>query len=157
MIWDDTQLARVRGLRSAMVVDDIMAARSAIDVREGVRHLLAGQFVAEARVYAVEVHPEDLVFAESVDAFHPHYTKITVAWRPRTRVVELVGGPADGNVYELRVLGPVHIKSLVPIGPIYTATPDTAPAELVPTYTTTYEEHGWHEQERRWIYTVGGR
>lgn len=148
--WTRDQITAVRGHRATVVLD-----ANAVDQSDGVavdvaRAKLARQIIDACHVHAVEVHAEDMEYRVEGDDFG---IRITARWNPGTRAVEFVGGPADGELYDIAGApwDTVQVAVQPSMSPAMMEAPGPEPhAPLSVTYACT----GWHEQERRWVYGV---
>lgn len=150
--WTLRQIDQAQGLSHRVAVSHPAVLESA-----GLAAELAGAGAAEALVeaahtFGIELHPGDLT-VEPRELPELAATQITVRWRPTTREVVPVGGPLDGEVGAHRL---VPEPLVVALGPTLAwGGPDVGPHRHP--RSMNYYLAGWHETDRRWVYTPTGR
>jgi hypothetical protein len=107
-------------------------------------------FIAEARVFAVEVHEDDLQFKFDPHPEVPESIRARCFWQPQTRMVRLTGGHVDGAEYEVR---DVWVPFKVPGPPAFSFAEDSEFPTLE-LRILTYRLSGWSEADRIWIFSA---
>jgi hypothetical protein len=133
---------------------------------EGIVRITVGQmttgFIEEAHALAVEVALNDLQLE-----VHREWENRTIAsgeqkflevyhyrarWAPATKTIEMVGGPADGQLWDVPTVGdPFQWATPLPLSELMG--PAIDPMEIL-TYRVFYTLSGWHEESRHWVYTL---
>lgn len=152
--WTRQQINDVSRLYVSGWIDDYYFHAGA-DVVSLFREQLARKLMAEAHVFAVEVHMADVAFRNTVDD-DKHATRIDAYWSPTVCTVELRGGANDGEVWEVQ--NP-HEPIRVAVQPVIEWASMTADPQHVAMAheVLTYEQVGWREDERRWVFATDAR
>lgn len=109
------------------------------------------ELVEAGHTFGIEIHPDDLRI-ETSEMSEVCAVAGTVRWRPSTREVVLVGGPCDGSIYALRTVGEPLTVLARSLKPSTLLSPQTAAIRL-DLDRVIYRLGGWHETDRRWVYT----
>lgn len=148
--WTMDQVWAVRRLWVEGEVSEELAMLPA--AREAIHHDHAHHLAAEARVHAVEVHPDDVRISIGERESRTFRRATRGWWEPQTEELELLGGYRDGETFHFPgVRRGDPFRTPVVVAPTYAA----FDAPLTPTATFTVDvwvPHGWNEEARRWVY-----
>lgn len=160
--WDMETVHKVQRLGVKMRVSR-HATIANPDWRDLVRGRAARELAHEARVFAVEVHPDDVRGVEVERREAQHDVLINAQWRPFWRTpyqaeVELRGGHMDGETMTVqqRLLDD-GVNLLEPPGAVEFVGFDQAPEIMADRRVIErYVLAGWREEERRWVMAIEG-
>lgn len=159
--WDMDTVHKVARLGVTLHVGGAeLVAHGRAEVAEFTRRRAASQIIDAARVWAVEVHEDDVSAVESQGEFGG--VVLDMHWRPFWRnvgaEVELRGGPADGETMTIRRDQLHHgIQVARPMPSLNLADVDQiGPLETLLSGTLLYQLTGWREAERRWVLACDG-
>ena len=147
-IWDMKQVRAVSQLRIEgwLAYEAIESAYINLQSLEVER--MASRFVDEAHALAVEVEKIDLqldMWREN-NKSAMHYR---IYWKPTTRVIELRGGPKDGELLEVQdIHNPVLVTENLPL---FTEPLEPGPQAWM---ALEYKMAGWSEQKRHWVFDL---
>lgn len=148
-VWSLEQVNAVRGMYTRAAVD---ISREPTGIREGTHREAHRAIRAMAQTWAVEPDKRDvrLVNEES----QPERSQVieTWSWMPDVRTVRIMGGPRDGQEWEVRdVDQPIQIKHYVGISRGLSGAA-ALPDEMVPVVDVMLSMVGWNEDDRVWIF-----
>ncbi|MFI6428481.1 hypothetical protein [Promicromonospora sp. NPDC050880] len=156
--WDMETVGKVRRLGMTLhVASAELVARDREEVVEFARLRAAAQIIDAARVWAVEVHEDDVSVVESPGEFGG--VVLDMQWRPFWRgaeaEVELRGGHIDGQTAMIdRGLLTTGLLVPPPMPPLSEYQDETVPYAPLP-LPSRYQLSGWREVERRWVMACG--
>ena len=149
MIWNATTLGQVRGLRVRLGLDASWLLHDRDEAILQAKRRIGDELVRMAEPYGAVIDLRDVEFIERDDK--PYGLLIQARWFPAHGIVELLGGPRDGDVMEVQpqVIGqPLLFPMLLdPVGYL-----DGGKLDPVPTRNLEYRPAGWREETRSWIY-----
>lgn len=148
--WTMDQVWAVRRMWVAGWISEELAM--APDALDAARWDSAHKLAAEARVHAVEIHPDDVRISIG-HLERSTFTRPTRAWwEPLTEELELLRGSRDGEVFwseAARRGDPFRTPGRR--SPTFAAI--DAPT-VIDLHIDTWVTHGWNEDARRWVYTL---
>ena len=148
-VWPMQTVYAVQRLRAHLDIDRLTVERYGDDALDSAKSELVKVLQRLAESHAVMPHAMDFAFHREDDA-SPFTLRLTAAWRPESKDVELHGGPADGQVFTLQRVGDPFLVPTLP-SPMTFVTDETSSPALIP-HHLQYEIAGWHEGSRRWVY-----
>ena len=146
-IWPMKTVWDIRRLHVACMIDRILIAKHGESVMDSAKDRLVREFQRSAEPWAVVPHPQDFEFRE-VD--HDDFAvKIECAWRPATNIVQMHGGPSDGQVIAVQRVGdPIEVVVAPPV-----RWSESGDGPVSPTLDrVAYRLDGWSETAREWVY-----
>lgn len=150
--WTLEQVHNVHRAAASGSVDRTAAAsrREYTAALTCLREHLVDHLIDVTRTHAVDVHRGDVAthVADTLTV-----TTLTAVWAPITKQVELVGGPEDGELWEVP---DVWATLLVPIHRALSMTNRALSVGDVHVPMSRYDVDGWREVERRWVFAYQG-
>jgi hypothetical protein len=103
--------------------------------------------------FGVTLHAADLHYETTEVDRYSNTIKVEASWHPSTHAVEFCGGPRDGElmVVQEKLLFQDIFLPVPPQIPTFALSGDLT--ALVPIQHLSYRHTGWHQEQRRWIYT----
>lgn len=160
MIHDKETTDTVRSAEMTYLVSDEMVAQAAGDALAWNHRRFAKVLEADIaeRFPSFIIESTDLQFKKVSDPAQVVHdsamgvTRFIAYWKPQTKIIELVGGPEDGQILEVRNIHDplalaVHVAPILGvIGNYACLSPDRL----------TYRLDGWNDTENRWTFRTDG-
>lgn len=142
MIWDLETVENMRGLHYDEAVLEDVLSRATFDVEGYMLRMLRETFIREAdERFGVEPNESDVVITKEDDG-RWNSILFRTRWHPRTKRVELNGGPFDGFTVE----SGTKVGDIIRIG--------GPTSHFLRSNAATYRFGGWNNSTRRWVYSV---
>jgi len=155
MIWNLDTMRKVRSLYVRMSVSEEMIEASQGMAEMHAKQQLAEQLKRDCHPLGVEIDLRDVGFQDRPSDAPVALRIYTARWQPMHGLVELFGGPRDGEIVQV---APQLIDWSAPIRfPVvsvdYSAIWEADnPDKPVPIQHLEYRMHGYHEEARAWVY-----
>lgn len=155
MIWD---MPLIRKVGRLYVLADLAAEQVAATggMVVGMLHnRMADQLIDDAHPLGVEIDKRDIQFTEMEGNPARNTCKYRAQWSPMHGVVELLGGPLDGQVHTMEpslitYAHPLVFPTLITRHDIWHPDPDGPAAPTVA--NMEYRMSGYREESRAWVY-----